>query len=116
MSFCKTFSKQITIIFILLSGCIDKEVEDSCSEFVSYVCTCHSKNPKYSCLELKNMYQNANTEKQEECALQLDDLIYEDTKNNLQCNLEQPSQNIDSSQNKMKIPKAKKKAKKNRQE
>ena len=114
MSLIKKLPKQIPIIILLLSGCIDKEVENSCSEFVAYVCTCHSKNPKYSCMELKNMYQNANTEKQEECALQLDDIIYEDTKNNLQCNLEQPSQKIDSNQNKMKIQKDKKKGKKNR--
>ena len=114
MSFIKKLPKQISIIILLLSGCVDKEVEDSCLEFVSYICTCHSKNPKYSCLELKNMYQNANTEKQEECALQLDDIIYEDTKNNLQCNLEQPSQKIDSNPQKMKFQKDKKKGKKNR--
>ena len=114
MSFIETTTKQIPIILLLLTGCIDREVEDSCSEFVSYICTCHSKNPKYSCLELRNIYQNANTEKQEECALQLDDLIYDDTKNNLQCNLEQPSQNIDNNQIKTKIQKEDKKGKKNR--
>ena len=74
-------------LFLSLLGvsCIELEFEDSCSELIEYICTCHSKNKKYNCVELKNIYQNADFEQQEQCALQLDDQIYEDTKNNFQC-------------------------------
>ena len=112
MTLINAIPKKIIILFLLFSGCIDKEVEDSCLEFVTYVCSCHPKNPKYDCTELKNIYQNANTEKQEDCALQLDDLIYEDTKRNLSCSFGQPSQNERSNPNKPKMEKGRKKRKK----
>ena len=74
--------------FLFEIACIDRESEDNCAEFVEYICKCHSKNPKYNCTELKNIYRDADFEKQEQCTLQLDDQIYEDTKNKLPCTLE----------------------------
>ena len=114
MTLTNTTPKQSIILLLLFSGCIDKEVEDSCLEFVTYVCSCHPKNPKYDCTELKNIYQNANTEKQEDCALQLDDLIYEDTKRNLSCSFGQPSQNERSNPNKPKWRKAERRERRTR--
>ena len=114
MTLIKSISQKNIMLLLLLSGCINKEVEDGCLEFVTYVCSCHAQNPKYDCTELKNIYQNANTEKQEECALQLDDLIYEDTKNNLLCSFGQPGPNENSDQNKIKIDKGRKQRKKDK--
>ena len=76
---------QLLILILFVSGCIEFEEEDSCAEFVEYICTCHSKNQKYNCMELKNIYLDADFEQQEQCALALDDLMYEDAKNNVPC-------------------------------
>ena len=73
---------------IFTTSCIERQLDNSCDDFIAYICTCHPKNPKYNCIELQNIYRDADLEKQEQCTLQLDDQIYEDTKNNLQCTLE----------------------------
>ncbi len=70
---------------LLLVSCIDLDVEDSCSEYVDYMCECHSDDPDFDCTELQNLYENAGSEKQSECALALDDQIYSDSGAELTC-------------------------------
>ena len=55
-------------LFILCTGCIELE-EDSCSEYVDYMCNCHADDPNYNCSELKNLYQEPDAATQEQCAL-----------------------------------------------
>ena len=72
--------------FIFCNACIELE-EDSCSEYTEYMCNCHADDPNYNCSELKNVYQDADASTQEQCALDLDDQIYEDTQEGLSCDL-----------------------------
>ena len=74
-------------LLILCTGCIELE-EDSCSEYVDYMCNCHADDPNYNCSELKNLYQEPDAATQEQCALDLDDQIYEDTQEGYSCNFD----------------------------
>ena len=82
------FSKShlIMSLFILCNACIELE-EDSCSEYVNYMCNCHADDPNYNCSELKNTLENPDATTQEQCTLDLDDQIYEDTQEGYTCDL-----------------------------
>ena len=73
-------------LFIFSTACTEL-VEDSCSEYTEYMCSCHGDDPNYNCSELKNVYQNADATTQEQCALDLDDQIYEDSQEGLSCDI-----------------------------
>ena len=81
-------SKISLLLFITFSSaCIDFEEEDSCSEYVDYMCSCHADDPNYNCSELKNLYENADSSSMEQCALDLDDQIYEDSQEGYSCDV-----------------------------
>ena len=76
----------LILLSIFTGGCIEL-AEDSCSEYVNYMCNCHSDDPNYNCSELKVTYENPDASTQEQCALDLDDQIYEDEQEGLSCDL-----------------------------
>ena len=47
----------LMLLFIFTGGCIEL-AEDSCSEYVNYMCNCHSDDPNYNCSELKVTYED----------------------------------------------------------
>ena len=81
------YKKLLLPLLFLSSACIELEGEDSCTEYVDYMCSCHAEDPNYNCSELKNLYQDADMSTQEQCALDLDDQVYEDTQEGYSCDV-----------------------------
>jgi hypothetical protein len=84
----KRMFKQTLLLFVILSSaCIEFGEEGSCAEYVDYMCTCHADDPNYNCSELKNLYETVDSATMEQCALDLDDQIYEDTQEGYSCDV-----------------------------
>ncbi len=64
----------ITLFLLAAAGCTET-LDDSCSEYVDYMCSCHQDDPDVDCSELQNIYENATQEQQDECAISLDDQV-----------------------------------------
>ena len=62
-------------------GCMD----ESCDDYVDYLCTCHEDDPEYDCEALRATYENADAATQEDCALALDEQQAQDAKDDLDC-------------------------------
>jgi hypothetical protein len=62
-------------------GCMD----ESCDEYVDYLCTCHEDDPEFDCDVLMATYENADSATQEDCALSLDEQQAEDAQDDLDC-------------------------------
>jgi len=65
----------------LAAGCMD----ESCDEYVDYLCTCHEDDPEFDCEVLQATYENADAATQEDCALALDAQLEEDEEADLEC-------------------------------
>ena len=66
-----------SLFFLSAAGCTET-LDDSCAEYVDYMCSCHQDNADVDCSELQNIYENATQEQQDECAISLDDQIEAD--------------------------------------
>jgi len=67
------------LVGLLLAGCDDS---DPCGEYVDYICDCH---PDDDCDSLSNIYDDADAELQDECALALDDQQDSDDNSGHEC-------------------------------
>lgn len=78
----RTATFALVTIAALASGCL---TEDSCSEYVDYMCDCHEDDPEVDCDELDATYGNADADLQEQCAIELDDQITADEDEGYEC-------------------------------
>ena len=78
------------IISAFLFGCLDSDdtkSENTCEEYVNYMCDCHSEET--NCSELHTQFEDATPDDLENCAVDLDSQIEEDTTNGLECPIEE---------------------------
>lgn len=70
------------LALVALSACT---TEDSCAEYISYMCDCHESDPEVDCDELEATYGGADADLQEQCAIELDDQITADDEDGYEC-------------------------------
>jgi len=69
---------------LTLVACTDLE-DDSCSAYVDYMCDCHANDGSFDCEALRNEYENATLEQEDECALEHDDQLGSDADEGIEC-------------------------------
>ncbi len=71
----------------LLLGCLettdDGTASNTCDEYVEYMCNCHPEEG--SCSDLYTQFEAPSHDDLENCAVDLDAQIEEDTTNGLEC-------------------------------
>ena len=79
------FKQTILMSSLMLTSCFEEK--DYCTEYVDYMCECHTDNPDYDCETQQAIYEDASLEQQTQCALTLDEQMIEDEENGLECGL-----------------------------
>ena len=62
---------------LILAACLASSFAAGCSsnpcdEYVSYMCDCHPESDDTTCDELRTVYEDADVDLQDQCAIELD--------------------------------------------
>ena len=71
----------VTFTGLSTSGCF----EEPCQDYVDYVCSCHEDDPEFDCDYLRTIYEDAEPDVQDSCAISLDELQSEDEAEGYYC-------------------------------
>ena len=74
------------LLIPLLIACEGK-LNNSCDEYVDYICSCHDSNPDYNCTDLANIYSDPDSEELLECSSSLDEQRALDEEAQMDCDI-----------------------------
>ncbi len=70
-----------------LIGCLIACGDESCDEYVDYMCECHADDPEFDCEEIRRTYSSDDPDTLDQCQIDLADQRDEDADNELDCDL-----------------------------